>query len=118
MFSRDDYITIFKSIQEGFMNLLYAMQQFWQWMNSPLFTVGGLNLTPPNYSDGWNIGLVIIETIGWLFSSFAQTFLWMCSQVWMLVLGSGVQSLTVLELFLSSFVFIIVGWSLVKSFII
>lgn len=112
-----NYKTIFQSIYDGLLNLMRSMGAFWQFINRPIMLPEFTSLTDAFQIDwSWNLLDVIrqvIVNIGTLilmgsFQSISLVFS---------ILGLDIR-VSILSLVFSNLIFVLLGWIIIKSFII
>lgn len=110
------YQNIFKSILDGVKNLMQEMGNVWNFLNAPIITNDMQNYRPPDIDWSWDIIGVVRQIINNANTLAFQVFFIIPSLIYTL-LGIPIH-ISLLSLLFSNLIFLLLGWIVVKSFII
>lgn len=110
-----DYQNIFRSILNGVKGLIESMGEVWSWLNAPI--VSG-DITDYAFEIDWSWDLIgVLRQIMNGLAGFLLTAMLGFSTILFSLLGISVE-ISILSLLFSNLVFVILGWIMIKSFII
>lgn len=109
------YQNIFKSIINGVKGLIESMGGLWQWLNAPIITS---DMSDYSFNIDWSwdlIGVIrqLMNSIGVLFLQVA----FVVPNLAFTFMGIPIR-ISILSLLFSNMIFLILGWIIVKSFVI
>lgn len=119
--SGSDYVSIFERIGYQVEQLILAMQTFWEWITKPVFFQTTLTISQAPEFDLTKFGESLWNWFLWLYGSMMDVVIWLSSNMQSRVFeffGANVGPMSILDVFLSGLIFVVVLWSILKSFII
>lgn len=116
------YVDIIRQIITSVENLILPMKDLWIFLNDKIFFESSLHLYWPDIPfDIMNLGGWFIQILSWLIGQVLNIIIWIVTNAntWVFEFwGMETKPMSIMEIFFSSAVYIIIGWSIVKSFII
>lgn len=109
------YQNIFKSIINGVKNLMQEMGSVWSFLNAPILT-DNLNFQLPNIDWSWDIISIVRQVVDSAGVIALQTIFIVPNLIYT-TFGIPMH-VSILSLLFSNLIFLLLGWIIIKSFII
>lgn len=109
------YQNIFKSIINGVKNLMQEMGSVWNFLNAPILT-DNLNFQLPNIDWSWDIISIVRQVVDSAGVIALQTIFIVPNLIYT-TFGIPMH-VSILSLLFSNLIFLLLGWIIIKSFII